>query len=203
MALQNISCWDKVLSREKRRIWRTKCTFAERLGRLQAADQQCKDPQHPKVPRADRDVYPSGRDVTLALRHCHSSEPRPGQAVALFQLRHPACRFGVFLGRGPAWRTQSVSRSWGGEQWGLTGNREHISMAGAPSNGSNSQHLESFGRGSVTAAMSALLKGTLCGDGPCTPHCSQPAWPDSACPGASHTFQEPLFHPQRSFASSG
>lgn len=80
------------------------------LGSLQAADQQCKDPQHAKAPRADRDVYLSGRDVTLALRHCHSSEPRAGQAVALFQLRDPGCRPGVFLVRGPAWRAQSVSR---------------------------------------------------------------------------------------------
>lgn len=66
----------------------------------EAADQQCKDPHHPRVPRADRDVYPSGRDVTLALRHCHSSEPWAGQAVALFQLRDPGCRSGVFLMRG-------------------------------------------------------------------------------------------------------
>lgn len=76
----------------------------------------------------------------------------------------------------------------------------------APSSGSNSQRLEAFGSSSVTAAMSAQAlppKGTLHGDGPCIPHCCQPACLDSACSGAFQTFHEPFFHPQRGFASSG
>lgn len=130
VALQNISCRDKVLSREKELSGEQNALLQKRSGvcRQQISS---KDPRCPKVPRADRDVYLSGRDVTLALRHCHSSEPWAGQAVALFQLRDPGCRSGVFLTRGPAWRTQRVSRRWGGERWDLTGNREHISMAGA------------------------------------------------------------------------
>lgn len=68
-------------------------------------------------------------------------------------------------------------------------------MAGAPSNGSNSQHLETFDRSSVTAALSAqalLLKGILCGNGPCIPHCCQPAWLEPLLelskPFRSHSF---------------